>query len=130
MRYFAAAMRCLTLLVTCVFGFMTVAMPIAQAGMISVERHTSSQATTDQRSQVQNFLSREDVRAQLVDLGVDPQLAQARAAALSDAELARAADLIDDPAGAGAAGTIALIFIILLITDILGYTDIFTFIRK
>ena len=130
MRYFAVAMRRLTLLVTCVFGFMTVAMPIAQAGMISVERHTSSQATTDQRSQVQNFLSREDVRAQLVDLGVDPQLAQTRAAALSDEELARAADLIDDPAGAGAAGTIALIFIILLITDILGYTDIFTFIRK
>lgn len=130
MKFYSAAMRRLTLPVTWVFAFMTVAMPIAQAGMISVERHASSQSTTDQRSQVLGFLQREDVRAQLIDLGVDPQLAQARAAALSDAELARAADLIDDPAGAGAAGAIALIFIVLLITDILGYTDIFTFIRK
>jgi hypothetical protein len=130
MRYFASAMRRLTLVVTCVFGFMTVAVPIAQAGIISVERATTAPMVGEQRTQVQHFLQRDDVRAQLIDLGVDPQLAQARAAALSDAELARAADLIGEPAGAGAAGTIALIFIVLLITDILGYTDIFTFIRK
>lgn len=130
MRFYAATMRRMALILACVFGFMTVAMPVAQAGMISVERHAALGTAGDQRAQVQNFLQRDDVRAQLIDLGVDPQLAQARAVALSDAELVRAADLIGQPAGGDAVGAIALVFVVLIITDILGYTDIFTFIRK
>jgi hypothetical protein len=34
------------------------------------------------------------------------------------------------PAGAGAAGTIAIIFIVFLITDMMGATDIFPFVKK
>ncbi len=130
MKFYSAAMRRLALAVTCVFGFMTVAIPVAQAGMISVEQHALSSAVSEQRSQVQRFLQREDVRAQLVQLGVDPELAQTRANSLSDAELARAANLTDQPAGAGAAGAIVLIFLVLLLTDILGITDVFSFVKK
>lgn len=130
MQSTTVGVRRLSLVMAAVFGFMTLAIPVAQAGMISVERHSALSAAGDQRAQVRNFLRREDVRAQLIDLGVDPQHAQARAAALSGAELARAADLIGQPAGGDAIGAIALIFVVLIITDILGYTDIFTFIRK
>lgn len=134
MRLYSAAMRRLALAVTCMFGFMTVAMPVAQAGMISVERYAAPSAQVDQRAhqrtKVQAFLQRDDVRTQLVNLGVDPQLAQARVAALSEAELARASSVIDQPAGGDAITVVAVLFLVLVITDILGYTDVFTFIRK
>ncbi len=130
MKSFAIAMRRLTLAVTCVFGFMTVAVPVAQAGMISVERYVAPGTAGDQRVMVQKFMQRDDVRAQLISLGVDPQAAQARVATLSDAELARATHLIDQPAGGDAVAVVALVFVVLIITDILGYTDVFTFIRK
>lgn len=130
MRQFPAALRRSTLALTAVFGFMTIAVPAAQAGLVSVEQYASPAAAASQRAQVEAFLQRADVQAQLVELGVDPQAAQARVAALSEAELARAADLAAQPAGASAAGAIVFIFVLLLITDLLGLTNVFTFVRK
>lgn len=130
MHRFPAALRRFTLALAAVFGFMSVAMPAAQAGMVSVEQYAAPAAAADQRAQVQAFLQRADVEAQLVELGVDPEIAQARVAALSEAELARAADLAAQPAGASAAGAIVFIFVLLLITDLLGLTDVFSFVRK
>lgn len=139
MRAFSTALRRFSLAVTAVFGFMTIAVPVAQAGLVSVEQYAApaessavapSSAIETQRAQVRAFLQRADVQAQLVELGVDPQNAQTRVEALSEAELARAADLADQPAGAGAAGAIVFIFVLLLITDLLGLTDVFTFVRK
>lgn len=129
MHRFSAALRRFTLALAAVFGFMSIAMPAAHAGLVSVEQYAAP-AGTGQRAQVEAFLQRADVQAQLEALGVDPQTAQARVAALSEAELARAADLAAQPAGAGAAGAIVFIFVLLLITDIAGLTDVFTFVRK
>lgn len=129
MHQFPAALRRFALALTAVFGFMSIAVPAAQAGMVSVEQYAAP-AAAGQRVQVQAFLQRADVQAQLVAWGVDPQTAQERVAVLSDAELARAADLASQPAGASAAGAIVFIFVLLLITDLLGLTDVFTFVRK
>ena len=74
------------------------------------------------RAEVQNFL---------VLKGVDPEAAKIRIQQMNDDELASLQqDFQQLPAGAGAAGTIALIFIILLITDMMGVTDIFPFVKK
>lgn len=124
-------LRRLAFLVTAIFSFMTVAVPVAQAGMISVERYATPNLVNDQRAQVQRFLQREDVRAELISLGVDPELAQSRANALSEAELARTANLIEQqPAGAGVVGALVFIFVLLVLTDLFGITDVFTFINK
>lgn len=123
-------MRRFTLALAAIFGFMTIAMSAAQAGLVSVEQYAAPAAAAGQRAQVQAFLQRADVQAQLVELGVDPQVAQERVAALSESELARAADLAAQPAGASAAGAIVFIFVLLLITDLLGLTDVFSFVRK
>jgi hypothetical protein len=66
--------------------------------------------------------------------GVDPLEAQARVASLSDAEAVRLAGQVEHlPAGGNAIGVIVgaavLVFIVLLITDILGYTDVFPFVK-
>jgi hypothetical protein len=55
--------------------------------------------------------------------------ARERAAALTDAEAAQIVSNIDDlPAGGvGIIGAILIVFLVLLLTDILGYTKVFPF---
>lgn len=130
MRIYSPRMRRFTLALACMFSAMTLAVPAAQAGLVSAERHAAAAAAQQPRDQVQAFLGRADVQAQLIGLGVDPVEAQARAARMSDAELATVAARMQElPAGAGAVEVLALLFIVLLITDILGITDVFTFVR-
>jgi hypothetical protein len=76
-------------------------------------------------------LERDDVRAQLAARGVSLGEAQARVAALTDAEAAELAARIDAlPAGGvDILGVALVVFLVLLITDILGYTKIFPFTR-
>jgi Na+-transporting methylmalonyl-CoA/oxaloacetate decarboxylase gamma subunit len=63
---------------------------------------------------------------------VSPAQVQERVAALTDAEVAQMAQQIDSaPAGANEIlGTIVFIFLILLVTDILGLTKVFPFTRS
>jgi hypothetical protein len=83
------------------------------------------------RADIIASLDQAKVQNLLVSNGVDPQAAKLRIQQMSDDELAQLQrDFQQLPAGAGAAGTIALIFIILLITDMMGATDIFPFVKK
>lgn len=110
-------------------------MHTAQAGMISTEQVAVSEGlrtAADARAHVMATLERADVAAALAERGVDIDQARARVAALTDAEAARVAQEIDSaPAGANdILGTIVFIFVLLLITDILGFTKIFPFTRS
>ena len=72
-----------------------------------------------------------EVQYLLVSRGVDPQAAKLRIQQMNDDELARLQqDFQLLPAGAGALGTAAFIFVVLLITDMIGATDIFPFVKK
>jgi len=107
-----------------------VALP-AQAGLVSTE----SVSAAGSRDRIAVFLDRADVQSRLEGLGVSPSEVKARVAALSDAEAAQLAGRIDSlPAGGDAVGSILgvalLVFIILLITDILGLTKVFPFTRS
>jgi len=86
------------------------------------------------RNTIKALLAREDARAVLRAQGINPVEAMARVDSLTDAEARRIADQIEEfPAGAGFFTTfiivVGIIFIILVITDALGYTNVFTFIR-
>jgi hypothetical protein len=84
------------------------------------------------RALLEQTLARADVAAALEARGVSVLAARERVAALTDAEAAQVAAQIDQaPAGAdGVIGTIVFIFVLLLITDILGFTKIFPFTRS
>lgn len=76
-------------------------------------------------------MQRAQVAQQLVDLGVDPELVEDRIAQLTPGEVHELAERMDEmPAGAGAVNTVILVFLVLLITDIIGVTDIFPFVRS
>lgn len=100
----------------------------ARAAMIG----TGEAAATEQsgRAHIHAVLERPDVQAQLEKLGISKADAQARVAALSDEEVASLNSKINDlPAGGdgGIISALVLIFIVLLITDILGFTKVFPF---
>jgi hypothetical protein len=77
-------------------------------------------------ARVQAAFDRDDMRAQLVGQGVDPAAAMERVAALTDEELryldGRLAEL---PAGADVVAVVGVVFIVLLILELVGVTDIF-----
>lgn len=83
------------------------------------------------RAHLRSALERADVAAALQAHGVDLAAARARAAALTDAEAdALAAQIDSAPAGGDVLGTIVFLFVLLLITDILGFTKVFPFTRS
>jgi len=107
----------------------------AFAGMVSTDQLIDKQTSMTQRAKVNAFMQRDDVRQQLESWGVDPSRAQQRVATLSDSEINQISDRIDQmPAGQGAIGFIIvigiLIFVVLLITDIIGVTHVFSFVNK
>lgn len=103
---------------------------VGHAGIVSTEEALVTPAGDADRIKVSSFLARDEVRQALTSQGVDTDQAIERVQAMSDAEVAQLADRVDNaPAGAGVVGTIFLIFVILLITDILGLTSIFPFTR-
>ena len=86
------------------------------------------------RDTIKSILAREDAQAVLRAQGIDPPEARARVDSLTDAEAVRIADQIDElPAGGsffiGLLIAVGVIVVILAITDAMGYTDVFTFIR-
>lgn len=88
---------------------------------------------TQEREKVIAFMEGQEVQKKMISMGINPMEAIQRVASLSAKELRKLSLEIDKaPAGAdGGVGTIVgaalLIFIILLITDILGYTNVFPF---
>ena len=86
------------------------------------------------RDQVRQFLAREDVQAVLIAHGIDPIEAQSRINALSDDEVMRLSEQIDQlPAGGGAVEFLLVVLLVVVlvfvILDWTGVTDVFTFIK-
>ncbi|WP_292438388.1 DUF6627 family protein [Methylophaga sp.] len=76
-------------------------------------------------------LDRQEVQDQLVAMGVDMNTAKQRINQMTEQELARVAqDLENMPAGSGhIIGAILVIFVVLVVTDMLGATDVFGFVH-
>lgn len=107
----------------------------AHAAMIateSVAAQASAEQADAQRAHVLETLNRADVAQSLMDKGVDMDAARARVAALSDQEVADLSKQIDEaPAGGmDVLGAIVFVFVLLLITDILGLTKVFPFTKS
>ena len=113
------------LLIVCIAGL---GLPLpARAGIVS----TGAGLASAERDRIAATLDRADVRAQLEAHGVRAADVKARVAALTDEEAAQLAGRLDSlPAGGdGIIGALLLVFVVLLITDILGFTKVFPFTR-
>jgi hypothetical protein len=113
----------------------TIHVPLAQAAMVGTEQVVTEalggQAADEARQRLAALLARDDVAAALQQHGVDAAQARARVDSLSDAEVVRLSGQVDQlPAGGDVLGVAVFLFLVLLLTDVLGYTDIFPFVKK
>ncbi len=106
----------------------------AFAAMIGTETVIDMARGQEARDCLNQIVTRQDVKAVFISYGIDPLEAKARLDTLSDTEIVRLYDQIEQlPAGGSDLGTafivVGVVFIILFITDILGFTDVFSFTR-
>jgi hypothetical protein len=112
-----------------IFQFFLVSglLPAARAALVPTQAFIESTQPDTTRSQIQTMLAREDVQMELQRLGVNPEMAKQRLAALSPAELQQLQRHMNDmPAGAGALEVIGIVFLILLILELVGVTNVFS----
>jgi len=125
MKIASSFKKSITTLVVVAFTLLSIQAPV-MAGVVTAEQMMAEQRIDQQRESVQNFLSREDVKAQLMARGVDIGAAQSRVASMSATELASMQQQIDSmPAGEGVLGLVIALLVIFMLLDIAGVTDIF-----
>lgn len=123
-RHSKTALACILALQLTAVGTM------AQAQMIGTDSAIQRQAADMDRAYLMDELKKDEIRDEMVRLGVSPDEAEARLAALSDDEIARLVRQAEqEKAGADIVGTLATIFILLLVTDLLCFTRVFNFTR-
>lgn len=115
-----------------VFSGMAQAAPTA---LISTERAAAAMQPaprSEAHARLQATLDRADLAAMLQARGVSTDEMRARVDALTDAEAQQMLTQIDQaPAGSSdVVGVLFTIFVILLVTDILGLTKVFPFTRS
>jgi hypothetical protein len=116
-----------------VISFSLVVLPIApaQATMIGNAQIITEAQSELSRSEILHMLDREAAHQQLLTLGVSPEMVKQRVAQMTDAEVAQLNQhLADLPAGGDIWGVLLLLFIVFIITDMLGATDIFPFVKS
>ena len=103
----------------------------ASAAMIGSEALVQASRRDATEARVLETLSRPALVQQMEKLGVDPVAARERVAALTDDELAALDQRLDRlPAGGDIVGALLFVFVLLLVTDILGLTKVFPFTRS
>lgn len=108
----------------------TQAVTMAQAEMLGTDVAIGKYSALADRAVLLDTLQKQEIQDQIVALGVDPAEAGARLAALSDAEIASIMTQMEqDNAGADIVGTLFSVFVILLVTDLLCFTNLFSFTR-
>ena len=134
MHWFRRSAKFVSILLTIFLSLIYIPVQSVFAAMIGTKAVLVDEEMQYAREKVRAFLDREDVRSALTAQGIDALEAKARVDSLSDAEIQQISDRIDLlPAGSGALEVIAIVavvfFLVLLILDMIGVTDVFSFIN-
>lgn len=104
--------------------------PTVNAAIISTSDLVAEQQSHVDREYLLNSLDREEVQLALVSQGVDLEMAKLRVAGMTDTEVRTLNAKMDNlPAASGIVGTVVFILVVLLITDLIGVTDVYPFIN-
>lgn len=99
---------------------------VSTAGMIGTDALIEEQTRDGRITRIEQLIDREDVARQLTELGADAEFVKARVGNMTNAELAELDGRIEaQVAGGDAIGVIGTVFLVLLILELVGVTDIF-----
>ena len=98
----------------------------SHAEVIGTEQLISSEAREATMTRIESIVMRDDVRQQLSNLGVSQEVVLARVDRMTDSELASfESSLSQGIVGGDALALIGAVFLVLLILELVGVTDIF-----
>ena len=110
------------------FFIVVAGMPASMADVLTTEEIMATEQAQYNKQQVLEFVDSDAVQAELVAMGVDIDSARDRIASMTDAEISVLnAQMQDMPAG-GVVGTIFTVLVVLVVLDLIGITDLFSFI--
>lgn len=116
-----------------ILSILLIIMPMAplQAAIIGNETLINQAPSALTRDNMQELLGQESARQQMQAWGISPELITARINRLTDAELARINQETNTlkAGGTNVLGVLLIIFIVFVITDVIGATNIFPFIH-
>ncbi len=105
---------------------LSVLQSLAHAGLIETDAVVNAENRSVALDKARRFLIQDSVTTALLSLGVDRQAVLNRVAKLTDSELIALSENIDSaPAGAGVVEVVGIVFIVLIILELVGVTDIF-----
>lgn len=120
-RWRQGLLRVVSLAIVCA-GFA----PVSYAGVIGTGYLVDQEDRAASMARVEVLLASEAVAAQFEKLGVDQALVAQRMQSLSDAELLLLEQHMDQQvAGGDALAVIGTVFLVLLILELVGVTDVF-----
>lgn len=100
--------------------------PFSTAGFVSSGQLINAEMRDQRISRLQALIARDDVAKKLRQYGVAPELVAERIENLTDEELVLLEENIDNQvAGGGAVAVVGVVFIVLIILELVGVTDIF-----
>lgn len=119
------------LIAALIFGSIPAAFASSGVPLVGTADALQASSTRQHREYIHQILARDDVQGQLLAQGVSPAEVNARVAALSNEEARQMSEQLDNlPAGSSSVlGVLFGVFVILLVTDILGLTNVFPFTR-
>jgi len=122
--------RFLTALLAVSILFVSV-QPAVNAALVSTSDMVATEQSKLSREYLLSSLEREEVRTALTSQGVDLEMAKQRVASMTDEEVRVLNQKMEEmPAGGGVVGVVVIVFLVLIITDLVGWTDVFPFVKK
>ena len=120
--------KCISILLS--ITLMSMSFTSAQAAMISNDMVINHAQHNSERTELLQTINRADVKEQLLNMGVKAEDIESRVKLMTHEEIAQLNQQIDElPAGGDLLGVILIVFIVFVITDVIGSTDIFPFIK-
>jgi len=126
-------MRCMQQPMAWFLSFLLALLPImpAQAAMLGNNVIISEQQTAFEKAEILEILDQEFTRQQLESWGISPEMARERINSLTGQELANLNRQFSEleAGGTSVLGVLLILFIVFIITDAIGATDIFPFVH-
>ena len=120
--------KCISIILS--ITLMSMSFTSAQAAMISNDQVINHLQHNSARTELLQTINRADVKEQLLNMGVKAADIESRIKLMTHEEIAQLNKQIDElPAGGDVLGVLLIIFIVFVITDVIGATDIFPFIK-
>jgi len=111
-------------------AMLSVSFTNVQAAIVSNDQIIQNIDQANDRAALLQTIKREDVQVQLTSMGVNAADVETRINQMTHEEVAQLnQQMAELPVGGSVVGIIILVFVIFVITDVIGATDIFPFIH-